>query len=126
MGDRSVTGFTATSLTPVIYLYSHWGASSQVSDLQEAIRAAHSRWHDADYATRIAVSYMIGDDWKSETGYGLSVGAYSSPDLPYTLTVVWEDRVVEVRADYSKELAGRISFEDFLALTSEDLEPVLV
>lgn len=126
MGDRSVTGFAPESAAPVIYLYSHWGATSQVSDLQEAIREAHERWDDPDYATRIAVSHLIGDDWKrTKTNYGLSVGSYCSPDLPYVLVVLWQERVVEVRSDYTSELIGRISFENFLALVNDDFEPFL-
>jgi hypothetical protein len=126
MGDRSVTGFAGDSQSPVIYLYSHWGASSQIADLQEAIRAAHPRWDDADYATRIAISHLIGADWNGETGYGLSVGTHASPDLPYTLNVVWSKRTVEVRSDSgAREVIGSLSFEHFLALTSEVIETAL-
>ena len=126
MGDRSVTGFAANGASPIIYLYSHWGASSQVSDLQEALRAAESRWNDADYATRIAISHLIGDDWKRETNYGLSVGSYCSPDLPYALVVRWDAQSVVVYEEGTENVVSVIAFEDFLALTSEDLEPVLV
>jgi hypothetical protein len=126
MGDRSVTGFAANGVSPVIYLYSHWGASSQVADLQEAIRAAESRWDDADYATRIAISYLIGDDWKRETNYGLSVGSYCSPDLPYALVVRWDAQSVVVYQEGTENVISVIDFADFLALTSENLEPVLV
>lgn len=124
MGDRAVTGFAEREGAPVIYLYSHWGASSQVADLQEAISAAENRWDDPDYATRIAVSHLVGDDWKSETGYGLSVGTYSAPDLPYVLIAYWESRQVVVVSDsHAREVIARFSFEDFSTVVDGNLTP---
>lgn len=121
MGDRSVTGFAEREGAPVIYLYSHWGASSQVADLQEAISAAESRWDDPDYATRIAVSHLVGDDWKSETGYGLSVGTYSAPDLPYVLIAYWESREVVMVSDTpAREVLTRIPFETFSTVIDDN------
>ena len=121
MGDRSVTGFAEREGAPVIYLYSHWGASSQVADLQEAISAAENRWDDPDYATRIAVSHLVGDDWKSETGYGLSVGTYAAPDLPYVLIVYWESREVVMVSDTpAREVLTRIPFETFSTVIDDN------
>ena len=125
MGDRAVVGFAPSADAPTIYLYSHWGGSTQINDVQNALSASNSRWHDADYATRIAISALVGDDWDSETGYGLSVGAYTYPDYPYVLKIVWgEQSVYVLNADTQAE-QGRISFSEFLALTGEDLEPAL-
>ena len=121
MGDRSVTGFAEREGAPVIYLYSHWGASSQVADLQSAISAAESRWDDPDYATRIAVSHLVGDDWKAETGYGLSVGTYSAPDLPYVLIAYWESREVVMVSDTpAREVLTRIPFETFSTVIDDN------
>lgn len=121
MGDRSVTGFAEREGAPVIYLYSHWGASSQVADLQEAISAAENRWDDPDYATRIAVSHLVGDDWKSETGYGLSVGTYAAPDLPYVLIAYWESREVVMVSDTpAREVLTRIPFETFSTVIDDN------
>lgn len=123
MGDRSVTGFADNESSPIIYLYSHWGASSQVSDLQEALIAANPRWNGSDYATRIAVSHLTYEPVPSDSGYGLSVGRYCSPDLPYILVVLWEERRVDVRADSgTKETVRSFSFEEFLALTDQFIE----
>lgn len=121
MGDRSVTGFAEREGAPVIYLYSHWGASSQVADLKEAISAAENRWDDPDYATRIAVSHLVGDDWKSETGYGLSVGTYAAPDLPYVLIAYWESREVVMVSDTpAREVLTRIPFETFSTVIDDN------
>lgn len=126
MGDRSVTGFAEREGAPVIYLYSHWGASSQVADLQAAISAAESRWDDPDYATRIAVSHLVGDDWKSETGYGLSVGTYAAPDLPYVLVAYWGTREVVVVSDTPvPEVLASIPFETFATLVGEGLTMIV-
>lgn len=127
MGDRSVTGFAEREGAPVIYLYSHWGASSQVADLQAAISAAESRWDDPDYATRIAVSHLVGDDWKAETGYGLSVGTYSAPDLPYVLIAYWESREVVMVSDTpARDVLARIPFEALASVVDENLMSVAV
>ena len=126
MGYRSVTGFAEREGAPVIYLYSHWGASSQVADLQAAISAAESRWDDPDYATRIAVSHLVGDDWKSETGYGLSVGTYAAPDLPYVLVAYWGTREVVVVSDTPvPEVLASIPFETFATLVGEGLTMIV-
>lgn len=127
MGDRSVTGFAEREGAPVIYLYSHWGASSQVADLQAAISAAENRWDDPDYATRIAVSHLVGDDWKAETGYGLSVGTYSAPDLPYVLIAYWESREVVMVSDTpARDVLARIPFEALASVVDENLMSVAV
>ena len=127
MGDRAVTGFAEREGAPVIYLYSHLGGSSQVADLQGALSAAENRWSDPDYATRIAVSHLVGDDWKSETGYGLSVGTYSAPDLPYVLIAYWESReVVAVSDSHERQVIARFSFEDFSTVVDGNLTPVTV
>ena len=41
--------------------------------LADAVIAARPRWNDPSYATRIAVSQLVGDQWNMETGWGLMV-----------------------------------------------------
>jgi hypothetical protein len=122
MGDRGVVGFAANADEATIYLYSHWGGSSLIADTQSAINAAASRWSDPEYATRIAISNIVGSDWQSETGYGLSVNSHTMPDLPYVLRVVWHERNVYVLTDLTHEVVDCFSFQDFLSLVDEDLE----
>ena len=55
-----------------IYLYGHWAGDGMMSTLASALIAAHPRWSDESYATRIAISNIIGDEWTQETGWGLS------------------------------------------------------
>lgn len=55
-------------------LYSHWGGESKLRDTKKALSAARPRWHDETYAMRIFVSHIVGEDWTSNTGYGLGLG----------------------------------------------------
>jgi hypothetical protein len=41
--------------------------------LADAVIKARPRWNDSSYATRIATSHLVGNDWSSETGWGLYV-----------------------------------------------------
>jgi hypothetical protein len=52
-------------------LYSHWGETTWRYDLAMALQQARPRWTDQNYAARIVVSQLIGDNWNEETGYGL-------------------------------------------------------
>ena len=54
-----------------VTLYSHWGETNWREDLALALLKARPRWEDPSYAIRIVVSQLIGDQWDSETGYGL-------------------------------------------------------
>jgi hypothetical protein len=71
MGDRANFGFRQTDGS-VIYLYGHWAGHEMMARLSDAIIAANPRWHDESYATRIAISTMIGEEWNQEYGWGIS------------------------------------------------------
>jgi len=72
MGDRANFVFVQPNGETIV-LYSHWGGHNMLANLAEAVAKAQSRWSDPSYATRIAISQMIGDGWAFETGWGLSV-----------------------------------------------------
>lgn len=100
MGDRYVVGFRATRKDPAIFLYSHWGGSDRHSEVAEAIFAARPRWGDPAYATRIAISQIVGLDWDKETGFGLSAGEISCmPDYTDVAIVTWEEQCVDIVND---------------------------
>jgi hypothetical protein len=111
MGDRAAFGFRAEAGEPTIYLYSHWGGSTQAADLARALAAAEPRWNDASYATRIAVSQLIGSEWAEETGYGLTVTDGRQPfglDYGHCLVVDWAaGRVILTREGSETEGASR-------------------
>jgi hypothetical protein len=72
MGDRANFGFRQSNGETIV-LYGHWAGHDMLSNLAEAVEAARPRWTDESYATRIAISHLIGDQWQAETGWGLSV-----------------------------------------------------
>jgi len=75
MGDRANVLLHESEFDAVnggIYFYTHSGGWDLPEDLRKALTAAKPRWHDPQYAMRIIVSHLIGDDWRYETGYGLS------------------------------------------------------
>ena len=72
MGDRANFGFKQSNEN-TIFLYGHWAGHGMLERLANAVEAARPRWTDESYATRICVSQIVGEDWKAETGWGLSV-----------------------------------------------------
>ena len=74
MGDRANFGFKQSN-DEVIVLYGHWAGYDMLANLAQAVEAARPRWTDESYATRICVSQLVGDQWQSETGWGLTVNS---------------------------------------------------
>jgi hypothetical protein len=72
MGDRANFGFVQPNGQTIV-LYGHWAGHQMLGRLADAVIAARSRWNDEGYATRIAISQLIGDQWNMETGWGLYV-----------------------------------------------------
>ena len=72
MGDRANFGFRQNN-GDTLYLYGHWAGHEMLANLASAVSAAESRWQDSSYATRIAISNLIGDEWAQTTGWGLSI-----------------------------------------------------
>jgi hypothetical protein len=103
MGDRANFGFR-DSKEDIIFLYGHWAGHRMLENLADAVQAAEPRWNDESYATRIAISRLIGDEWTSETGWGISVNALADnehkvPIIDWknkTFTLMEEDLVTEV------------------------------
>ena len=71
MGDRVNFGFRQYT-GDIVYLYQHWGGYMHSERLAQALVAAEPRYQDPAYATRITISQLIGDDWASTTGHGIS------------------------------------------------------
>jgi len=55
----------------LVVLYSHWGADSIESDLEQAFAWATPRKGDHSYWTRMVISYLIQNEVLDETGYGI-------------------------------------------------------
>jgi hypothetical protein len=73
MGDRANFGFKQGDCT--LYLYAHWGGYQMMDRLANALYVVlkEGRQNDPAYATRIAVSQIIGDEWNQGLGYGLTI-----------------------------------------------------
>ena len=92
-----------------ICLYSHWGEHTALEDAGRAIAKARPRWGDDSYCARIIVSQLIGNEWDSETGFGLwassSDGAYGG-DHP--------DIIIDLVNRTVQDETGTHSFTDFI------------
>jgi len=72
MGNRANLGFVQPNGQTIV-LYGHWAGSGMLGKLADAVIKARPRWNDTSYATRIAISQLIADEWNEETGWGLHV-----------------------------------------------------
>ena len=72
MGDRANFGFVQPNGQTIV-LYGHWAGHQMLGKLADAVIAARPRWNDSSYATRIAISNLVGDQWNMENGWGLYV-----------------------------------------------------
>lgn len=113
MGDRANFGFK-DSKEDIIFLYGHWAGHRMLENLADAVQAAEPRWNDESYATRIAISRLVGDEWTSETGWGLSVNTLADnehkvPIIDWknkTFTLMEEDLTTKIfTMDLSKFVA---------------------
>jgi len=99
MGDRYCVGFTGFDETDNterrVWLYSHWGGSDRHREIALAIEKARPRWSDPTYATRIAISTIVGDGWKDETGFGIEAGPRCLTHVEYGAFLVdWSAKTV--------------------------------
>ena len=109
-----VIGFQAKSAEPTIYLYAQWGGEAQKEILVNALQKSESRWTDADYATRICISQIVGDSWNDTLGFGISVNNFCSPDYDTIQVVEWHKGKVSIReASDPKNVLEEITLETF-------------
>jgi len=111
MGAR--TNFELKDSEGSVWLYSHWGGDTKANDLAYALDKARPRWSDHSYGMRIVISQLIGDQWDSETGYGIS--SYESGEESYEpISVDFTTKIV----NYQDII---YSFEDFVRFFSKHL-----
>lgn len=89
-----------------VYLYTHWGASGLITDVAQALKKKW-RWNDPDYLTRIIFDYMVGDEWGTETGFG--IGTQENGDNEYIIHIKAGNKV-QIIGDHAWE--G--TFEEFI------------
>lgn len=109
-----VVGFQAKSDEPTIYLYAQWGGEAQKEILVNALQKSESRWDDPDYATRICISQIVGNNWNDTLGFGVSVNKFCSPDYDTIQVVEWQNQKVSIReASDPESVLEEISLETF-------------
>lgn len=110
MGARTTWAIKTEEGDAVIWLYSHWGGESKFRDTQVALKEAEPRWYDSSYGARIFISQIVGTQWGSETGYGITTGSIHS--------VPFEEQYDLVVIDFTQKLVTYgnqvFTFEGFL------------
>ena len=97
MGDRANFGFVQPNGNTIV-LYGHWAGHQMLGKLADAVIAARPRWTDPAYATRIAISQIVGDQWNMETGFGLHVNEIS--DNEHKIAIVdWEQQTFSLHEE---------------------------
>jgi hypothetical protein len=96
MGDRANFGFQQSN-GDVLYLYGHWAGHQMMGQLATALEAVKGEGREKDeaYANRIAISQIIGENWKNPLGWGITVNTLA--DNEHTVPVVdWANDTVKL------------------------------
>ena len=105
MGARTNFQFKTTKGDRVVR-YSHWGGDSKLQDLANALEASRGRWDDNSYAIRITISQIVGDNWNSETGYGVFVNE--------TCEESYQETIVDFEMQFVELDGHKIQFNDYI------------
>jgi hypothetical protein len=112
MGDRTNFGFR-DSKENIIFLYGHWAGYRMLENLADAVSAAEPRWSDEAYATRIAISHLIKDEWASETGWGIYVNQLG--DNEHKVPIIdWKNKTFTLMEEDLKTAVFSTSLEAFV------------
>jgi hypothetical protein len=121
MGDRANFGFRQAD-GDTIFLYGHWAGYGMMARLAQAIEVARPRWRDESYATRIAISNLIGEEWNQEYSWGIST--YIGDNEHSIPVVEWcTERVILYSRDglEDNDIKFVMDFDSFLSKFAKDL-----
>jgi hypothetical protein len=122
MGDRANFGFKDRKGNTV-FLYGHWAGHQMLQNLADAVQVAHPRWQDESYATRICISQLVGDEWSSETGWGITVNELA--DNEHKVPVInWKEQTFTLMEEDLTTEVFSISLEAFVAKYCSQLSMV--
>jgi hypothetical protein len=122
MGDRANFGFR-DSKENIVFLYGHWAGHRMLEQLADAVSAAKPRWQDESYATRIAISNLIKDEWASETGWGITVNELA--DNEHKVPIIdWKNKTFTLMEEDLQTVVFSTSLEAFVAKYSSQLSMV--
>ena len=112
MGDRANFVFV-DGAGDTICLYGHWAGYNMLGRLADAVIAARPRWSDESYATRIATSHLIGDEWTSTTGWGFSINRLD--DNEHKVPVVnWAEQTVTLFEEDLTTVVAKFGIAEFV------------
>lgn len=114
MGSRTTWAIKTEQGDAVTWLYSHWGGDSKLEDTKQALAKAQPRWSDSTYGARIFISQIIGDQWDSETGFGITSGTLNSVPFEESYDLVVVDFTIQ-QIVYG---AFVLTFSDFIELSN--------
>jgi hypothetical protein len=124
MGDRANFGFKDRK-GDTVFLYGHWAGHRMLENLANAVEAARPRWQDETYATRIAISHLINDEWKSETGWGISINTLA--DNEHKVPVInWAAKTFTLMEEDLQTVVFSSSLDVFVTKYSQLEEPAMV
>ncbi len=117
MGDRANFGFRDRK-GDTVFLYGHWAGHQMLANLANACEAARRRWDDEAYATRIAISHLVGEDWNKETGWGISVNQLA--DNEHKVPVInWPTKTFTLYEEDLETKVFGLSLDDFCTKYSQ-------
>ena len=122
MGDRANFGFK-DSKDNIVFLYGHWAGHRMLENLADAVSAAEPRWQDESYATRIAISQLIKDEWSSETGWGITVNELA--DNEHKVPIIdWKNQTFTLMEEDLKTVVFSTALDAFV--TKYSSQPSMV
>ena len=120
MGDRANFGIRQNDGN-TIFVYGHWAGAGMLAKFANALghgTVANRIPSDPAYGTRIIISQLIGESWKSDTGWGITVNTLSDNEHKVPVYDFVTDTVSLYDFDWkSNALTDRIvefSREDFI------------
>lgn len=122
MGDRANFGFKDRK-GDTVFLYGHWAGHRMLENLADAVQAAEPRWTDESYATRIAISRLINEEWPSETGWGITVNELA--DNEHKVPIIdWSNNTFTLMEEDLKTEVFSLTLDKFVAKYSSQLTMV--
>jgi hypothetical protein len=119
MGDRANFGFKDRK-GDTVFLYGHWAGHRMLENLADAVQAAESRWSDESYATRISISKLIGDEWTSTTGWGITVNELA--DNEHKVPIIdWTNKTFTLMEEDLQTVVFSMDLDKFVEKYSSQL-----
>jgi menaquinone-dependent protoporphyrinogen IX oxidase len=94
-----------------------------LENLADAVEYARPRWNDEAYATRIAISRLVGEEWTSETGWGITVNELADNEHKVPIIDWTNNKFILMEEDLQTEVFS-LSLDSFVNKYSSQLSMV--